>query len=149
MLCVQKYRGVYKIYLHDEKDKTPLLINGIRYKDIYNNITIYEINPYECTPVFITEKIIIKGLPFNISNAKVLDELEGIDNISILSRVMYYCERDHMNNLTDCRNGDRFLYVRGPVILPLQKEMKICNEKYVILHKSKKITALDAKKWVT
>ena len=31
VLCVKKYRGVYKIYLHDEKDKTPLLINGIRY----------------------------------------------------------------------------------------------------------------------
>ena len=74
--------------------------------------------------MFITEKIIIKDLPFNISNAKVLDELEGIDNISILSRVMYSRERDHMNNLTDCRNGDRFLYVRGPVILLLQKKWR-------------------------
>lgn len=145
VFCVKKFRGVYKIYLEDDVDRISLLICGLPYNGL--NITVYEINPYECESTeFISEKIIIKHLPFNISNVQVLEELEGFDNLKIISRVLYSRERDNMNNLTDCRNGDRFVYAKGPIIPPLQKEMKISGEKCVILHKSQKTYCRKCKK---
>ena len=76
VLCIQKYRGVYKIYVKDDRDKTSLLIYGVKYDD--RVIDIYEINPYEAkSSVYVIEKVTIKNLPFHVTNEHVLSELEG------------------------------------------------------------------------
>ena len=112
VLCVQRFKGVFKIYLRDERDKTGLLIYGLQYNG--NNIDVYESNPFEAdSRSFISEKIIVKNLPFNISNKRVFEELEGINNLKIMSKIMFSRERDDSNNLTDCLNGDRFFMQRG------------------------------------
>lgn len=136
VLCVQRCKGVYKIYIKDPQDKASLLICGIKYNDCV--IDMYECNPYDEVSALVTEKITIKNLPFHISNKSVLDELEGFSQLHILSKVMYSRERDDSNNLTDCFNGDRFLYVKGPIVPPLEKNIKIGYENCVVLHKTQK-----------
>ena len=81
--------------------------------------------------MYVSEKVAIKNLLFHVTNERVLSELEGISNVQILSKVMYSRERYESNNLTDCYNGDHFLYVKGPVIPPLNMYIKLAYEQCV------------------
>ena len=69
----------------------------------------------------------------------MLKELGGIlIIIKIMSEFIFLRERDESINLTDCLNGDRFLYAKEPIIPPLNRNMKIANENCVIFHKTHK-----------
>ena len=40
VLCVQRYRGVYKIYVTDDQDRASLLIYGVQYNGKTDNLRI-------------------------------------------------------------------------------------------------------------
>lgn len=85
-------------------------------------INIFDKNPYltkQSTPDEIREKIWIKDLPVSVCNADILTYLNSQD-IETVGEMKWGRYRNENNELTSVRNGDRFIFAKGPVV-PIQK----------------------------
>ena len=115
----QQIGNIWQIHLKTNASRIELLIK------VKLNIGSKEVRLYDQNPLYnkfvneSREKITIKELPFHVTN----DEIEKIlqdKGIELLSYIMMSKVRDDQGNLTEYKNGDRFMYVKGPIepVLP-------------------------------
>ena len=109
-------------------------------------ITVYETNPYkrhfDDTPV---EKITLKDLPLSMPNESIEKFLQDHKELQLKTNIRFSKERDEFGNLTNYKNGDRFVYAIAPIIPALPRETTIDGVPCRIYHSSQDNTCKSCK----
>ena len=82
-----------------------------------------------------TEKVIIQDLPFEI-NEDVYNLVTSFPNCEIVGEVKFSIARNPNGGRSNFKNGDRFCYVKSPLLTPLPKTDNVGVLKCRIYHKS-------------
>ena len=109
--CAQQIRGLWRIYLKEEGARVDILTKGITIRS--QHISLYQSNPFVTSakdPKSKTVKITVKDLPISFSNEEVCMLLKKL-NVNLTSQqVKYGYIRDDNDDLTNIKNGDRYLF---------------------------------------
>ena len=141
---VQKINGLWRIYFNNRTtrlqlySKQSILING-------KNVPLYDQNPYTSgqlqsggtlhTTTQINDKLTIKNVPLSVSNDMIKQMLEE-KGIVLVSAVKYGCVRTLEGQLTNYKNGDRFVYAK-PFSPPLSRKQTVGNFPCIVIHHGK------------
>ena len=116
--CAQQIRGLWRIYVKDEKSRNDLLANGIDVRS--QHIALYQSNPFVTNsndPKTNVIRITVKDLPISFSNDEVLMLMKKL-NVNLTSQqVKYGYIRDDNDHLTDFKNGDRYVYAEAESVM--------------------------------
>lgn len=127
---IQRFRSVFKIYVKDNSARLKLIHHGL---EINNNcVRIYEDNPYNKNNS--TLKITVRDLPLEFNNSDLLKYFKSLKHLRLKSNVMYCRERLDNGQFSKCLNGDRFVYVEGPIYPPLPKKHSINVDMFYIFY---------------
>ena len=143
ILGAQQVRGVWYIYVKSMESRTSILTHGISVNG--RHITIYDSNPYENKDGEHSEKIVFKGLPFEIKNMFISDYLKPHTQVETRSNVIYAKEINE-SNVTSYYNGQRYVFCKGPIDPPLPKQCKIDGHTCFIWHRSQNDICLRCQK---
>lgn len=126
----QKIRNLWRIYLKRKPEshaaRIKLLTTGMSLRG--TKVVLFDKNPYanneHNAEKANKENIVIvtfKDLPLSYDNSVLEGYLKDYHpEVKLRTQIMYSCERDDVTGyLTDCKNGDRFVKVEGPLIKPL------------------------------
>ena len=132
----QKVRGLWKIYINDPEARALLLSRGLSIR--HRTINLYDKNPFGMRQrnEVATEKVIIQDLPFEINNEDVYNLVTSFQNCEIVGEVKFSRARNPNGGWSNFKNGDRFCYVKSPLLTPLPKTANIGVLKCRIYHKS-------------
>ena len=98
-----------------------------------------QVNLYDKNPSLLynqsdnIERVTVKDLPLSVANTKVEAYLLG-KQIATVSAVKYSKARDDNGDLTNFKTGDRFVFVKGPVLPLLPRNDDIADFKCHIFH---------------
>ncbi len=126
----QKIRNLWRIYLKRKPEsheaRIKLLTTGMSLRGV--KVILFDKNPY-ANNEHNAEKankdncvtITFKDLPLSYDNSVLEGYLKDYHpDVKLRKQIRYACERDDITgDLTDCKNGDRFVKVEGPLSKPL------------------------------
>ena len=72
-----------------------------------------------------TEKVIIQDLHFEINNEDVYNLVTSFPNCEIVGEVKFSRARKPNGGWSNFKNGDRFCYVKSPLLTPLPKTANV------------------------
>ena len=131
----QLIRGVWKIYMKTVTSRMELLQKGVVIRGIAVNL--YEANPYtnqrDDSPV---ERILIKDLPLDLDNSVIEEYLKEQQGLVLKSKINYCKVRDESGQLTNFKNGDRFVYALYPVMPAMPENSTIDGHPCRFFHDS-------------
>ena len=122
----QHINGIWRIYVKSRESRGKLLIKrelsikGANYQIFDKNPALSRFSQEAC------EKITIKELPLSVANAEIEAFLRE-NNVELVSPIRYGKVRDENGDLTNFKNGDRFVYVRSPVWPLLPRTARIVD----------------------
>ena len=131
----QCINGIWRIYVKSRESRGKLLIkrelpiNGISHQIFDRNPALSRFSQEAC------EKITIKELPLSVGNTEVENYLRE-NNVEMVSPIRYGKVRDENGDLTNFKNGDRFVYVKSPVWPLLPRTARIADNRCKIFHDS-------------
>ena len=110
----QNIGGIWRIYLKSRESRARLLIR----KEVPINgkiVPLFDKNPALMNQFNMNcEKVTIKDLPLSVANTEIENFL-SLNNVTIVSDIKYGKIRDSNGDLTNFKNGDRFVFVKTPV----------------------------------
>ena len=130
---VQQINNIWRIYVKTKESRAKLIvkkeiiINSVPYQVYDRNPALTRLNPEEC------ERITIKDLPLSVSNSEIQIFLRE-HNVESVSPIRYGKIRDANGDLTNFKNGDRFLFVKSPVWPLLPRNCRIAEIRCKIFH---------------
>ena len=145
---VQKINSLWRIYLNDQTARLELYL-----KDtvliLGKQIKLYDQNPYTLRNQLenlgqsvntTNDKLTIKNIPLSVSNSEIKKMLEE-NKLTLVSQIKYSCIRDEFGQLTNYKNGDRFVYVK-PVDQPIPSKQTVCSFPCTVIHHGKMIPCM-------
>ena len=129
----QCINGVWRIYSKSRESRAKLVIkrelpiNGVLYPVYDRNPALTNFMQEAC------EKITIKELPLSVANSEVENYLRE-NNVETVSPIRYSKVRDGNGDLTNFKNGDRFVFVKSPVWPLLPRTVRIADIRCKIFH---------------
>ena len=130
---VQNIAGIWRIYLKTLADRARLLMR----REITIHGKIYQL--YDKNPVLLgryrdeCERITIKDLPLSVDNSEI-EQFLSSKGVEIVSPIKYAKIRDENGDLTQFKNGDRFVFVKSPVWPLLPRTSQIADTKCKVFH---------------
>lgn len=135
LIGVQQYFGIWRVYMTNRTARLNLLASSL--KLVNKIIAIYDSNPFENNTKR-QERILIKDLPFSITDQQLCDYLNAFKQVNLQSEILYGKIYNEDNGLSKYNNGDRFVYAKGDIIPPLPYDCEIDGHRIRVLHKSQK-----------
>lgn len=132
---VQQVRSLFRVYVKTKEARARLLLREAL-PVMGKVVPLYDTNPFlagQNSPDDVREKIIIRDLPLSVSNEEIL-KLLNEKKVGYFGGIKYGKFRNRSNELTDFRNGDRFIYAKGPVVPVLPRHEIINGMKVRIFH---------------
>ena len=140
-LCVQKISGLWRITLSNELARATLLTTGVSLRGHF--VPVLGSNPFLVNGKE-TIRLSISNFPFaGSSSLEVIQRELDTLNVNMTSKLQYNMYRDTNNKLTNCSNGNMFVYIIAPET-PLPKLIKVDRHK-VFLSYPGQDEALNAK----
>lgn len=134
----QQVRHLWKIYLRSQEARIALITRGLYHNG--RQVIVYEENP-DLKPNTKSsdklEKILIKDLPFDVSNSDVISFFRDLD-VDVRSDVKYVQLRRPDGEPTKYLNGDRFIFAKSPIFPVLPHVVNISGNRCRILHQSQR-----------
>ena len=129
----QNINGIWRVYTSSRESRVNLLMRG--------SLTVKgrQVNLYDKNPGLLynqsdnIERVTVKDLPLSVANSEVEAYLLGKE-IATVSAVKYSKARDDNGDLTNFKTGDRFVFVKGPVLPLLPRKDDIADFKCRIFH---------------
>ena len=124
----QQIKNLWRLYTTSEDARCQLLTQGISLRNKY--IQLLDKNPY------ITRnnandaqnvKITVSDIPLSFDNQCILEHLKTEYDIEPVSDIKYQYERTKEGKLTHYKNGNRFIFVKGPLSKALPRKGQIAN----------------------
>lgn len=140
----QKIKNLWRLYPTNREARATLLVDGVNLRR--NNVVLFDKNPYvhglhdsAVQPEMV--RINIKDIPLSYDNNEIVKYLRAArPGIKIDGHIQYSCERNEENNLTNYRNGDRFVKVEVDSLpTPFQRNVTIGRFKARIHHKGQPV----------
>ncbi|KAI8490388.1 hypothetical protein Bbelb_316560 [Branchiostoma belcheri] len=103
--CIQISRGLCRIYIQGKACRTRALTKGLLLRG--KTITLHEKNPFVKFPR--GTRLTVKGLPWSVHDSVIKQSLE--QNYGCEITEIQHCHIRVNGRLTDCCNGDRFVFV--------------------------------------
>lgn len=128
---VQIIRGMWRIYASSFDARHRLLLQGLNFGDLH--VQLQESGNTSAKESASVEKIIIKGVPLNEDNQVILDTLACYDQVEIVSKV-YYCYERSSDDLLCAKNGDRYVFVKSPVVPILPRTLSHSIHEITCVH---------------
>jgi len=129
---VQNIRGIWRIYTKSRASRLELLLK----KELQINrlkVPLYDSNPAVTGDTNDTEKIIVKDIPLSVANNEIEVFLLS-KGIILTSPIRYSKVRDQNGDLTNFKNGDRFVYAKSPINPTLDRNVKIGDFRARLYH---------------
>ncbi|VDH96639.1 Hypothetical predicted protein [Mytilus galloprovincialis] len=106
---LQRIRGLWRIYLDDEKERELLVSNGLELRG--RSVLVYSRNPRVRSYENSTDiKIRVKDIPLSADDGQILRVLERYKCVIL----KHFRERLRYDNMiTDCQTGDRIVICQG------------------------------------
>ena len=129
----QHINGIWRIYVKTRESRARLIVNKeiridtVPFQVYDRNPALTRLNPEEC------ERITIKDLPLSVANSEIQNFLRehGVESVST---IRYGKVRDTNGDLTNFKNGDRFVFVKSPVWPLLPRNGRIAEIRCKIFH---------------
>ena len=137
----QNIWGVWRLYTKTKDARLQLLTKGFSVRGV--SVPIYESNPRTTSlndPDERTEKITVRDMPLSVDNKLIEDYLVTCPGLQLCSNVRYSKERNENGDLTDYRNGDRYIYAKHPINPILPEKAKIGDFTCRIFHPTQRDT---------
>ena len=108
-------RDVWSIWLKDirARENMTTIINAI---DI-NGRTVYIHDIYPTSKSIRNEKVVFRDVPFSVNDKEIIKFLNDQSEITVTSGVISARIRANDNTLTPFYNGDKFVFVKGLLLL--------------------------------
>ena len=136
IIGAQEFGRLWKIYTVNIESRTSLLSKGINFRG--RHVTLHDSNPYINPPEYLpSEKVIIKDIPLDVDNSEIKLYLES-KQVAMTSDIKYCTIMRPDRTWSDYRNGDRYVYVRTPLLPVLPRIAVIAGYKCRIIHRSQK-----------
>lgn len=136
----QNVWGIWRIYCTNDRSRAILLTKTLKING--KDIVLFDKNPRvtnNSDPSRAVEKIIVKDIPLSVDNTVIDDYLKDQKHVKFTSNLRYSKERNHDGELTNFRNGDRYIYAESPVFPPLPSVTNIGGHKCRIYHQTQKL----------
>ena len=131
----QNIRGVWRIYLTDRPARLNLCVR--RHINIKGaSVPVYDKNPMitkQLSPDGKREKITMKDISLSFASVEIEQYFKD-EKVNIVTDVKFTHERDPNGQLTSFKNGDRYIYAKGPIEPLLTRNVFICGRKCRIFH---------------
>ena len=122
----QNINGIWRVYLLSKESRVNLLVKG-SLSLMGQQVQLYDRNPALVKdPSEVVERLTIKDLPLSVSNNEIDAFLAGKGLLPV-SGVKYTRARDENGGLTSFKTGDRFVFVKGPILPVLPKKASIAD----------------------
>ncbi|VDI78148.1 Hypothetical predicted protein [Mytilus galloprovincialis] len=120
---LQRIRGLWRIYLDNEKERELLVSNGLELRG--RSVLVYSRNPRVRSYENSTDiKIRVKDIPLSADDGQILRVLERYKCVIL----KHFRERLRYDNMiTDCQTGDRIVICQGPLEEPIPKNIPIAE----------------------
>lgn len=139
-VCAQQINGLWYLYVKTEPARLKLLQQGLDVEGIH--IVLYDSNPYGSSngeSLFSTEKIIIRDVPFTVSDTEILHYMHNqYPQVVMTSTIQLSKIRDNYDTLTDIYNGDRFFHAQADFTPALPKTCYLGDRKIKFWHRGQK-----------
>ncbi|VDI23331.1 Hypothetical predicted protein [Mytilus galloprovincialis] len=128
---LQRIRGLWRIYLDDEKKRELLVSNGLELRG--GSVLVYSRNPRVRSYENSTDiKIRVKDIPLSADDGQILRVLERYKCVILI----HFRERLRYDNMiTDCQTGDRIVICQGPLEEPIPKNIPIGKYRGTVLYR--------------
>jgi len=103
--CIQIARGLCRIYIEGKSCRARVLTKGLVLRG--KSVTLHEKNPFVRAPR--GTRLTVKGLPWSVHDSVIKYTLEQQYGCEITE--IQHCRIRVNGRLTDCCNGDRFVYI--------------------------------------
>ena len=130
---VQNITGIWRIYLKSLADRAKLLIK----REITIQRKVFQM--YDKNPVLLgryqgeCERITIKDLPLSVASSEI-EQYLSTNGVEMVSPIKYAKIRDENGDLTNFKNGNRFVFVKAPVWPLLPRTTYIADIKCKFFH---------------
>ncbi|CAG2198529.1 unnamed protein product [Mytilus edulis] len=128
---LQRIRGLWRIYLDNEKERELLVSNGLELRG--RSVLVYSRNPRVRSYENSTDiKIRVKDIPLSADDGQILRVLERYKCVIL----KHFRERLRYDNMiTDCQTGDRIVICQGPLEEPIPKNIPIGKYRGTVLYR--------------
>ena len=111
IICIQKDRDLWRLYLNSSESRTKLLSEGFDIRS--RHVGLYDTNPFSAGIQDPSEKVLkitIKGVPLSVDDSEILKMLKQFD-VNFTSDLKYEKIRNPTTKkMTSILNGNRFIY---------------------------------------
>ena len=132
----QQIRNLWRIYIKSNEARIKLLTEGLTIRQKF--LQLYDKNPYttrnteDGNP---TVRITVADIPLSFDNESIAEHLKTEFNVELVSDMNYEYERTKEGLLTHYKNGNRFVFVKGPLENPLPRNGTIGNFQCKFFHR--------------
>ncbi|KAI8483432.1 hypothetical protein Bbelb_388950 [Branchiostoma belcheri] len=106
--CIQIARGLCRIYIEGKVCRAKALTKGLALRG--KTVTLHEKNPFVKFPR--GTRLTVKGLPWSVHDSVIKQALEQKYGCEVTG--IQHCRIRVNGRLTNCCNGDRFVFVTSP-----------------------------------
>lgn len=137
-VCAQLINGLWYLYTKTDAARLKLLDSGLYIEG--TNLQLFDENPWSINGVnFLSEKVIVRDVPFTMTNEKLTVHLHNTyPQLILTSNINYSKIWDNNESMTDMYNGDRYFYVQGGFTPILPRTGYIGDTKIRLWHRSQK-----------
>lgn len=135
IIGAQKIKNIWHLYVTNPKSRVDLYINKTLLI-VNKHVPLYDKNPINMqNKLMKNDKLTIKDVPMSISNDAIRQMLEE-NGVKLASQIKDSHNRDEFGNITDFKNGDRFVYVE-PFDPPIKRNQQVGGHPAIVIHHGK------------